>query len=173
MNRTKHVQGTLAPTKLEAVNTNTRGKLLEAAEKHGLGLVITDAREDGVMDVNSLSPAIGGSSSVFGILAALSNFLFAEGVKELGLEGTLTVTVITSVQPVVIPMTVKANGSISYGRSYSHWTTTAQPQLVETVETPVEVKTETPFEFMPLIVVKSDECGQCEDAKQKLTLTHQ
>jgi hypothetical protein len=133
MTRTKHVQGTLTPTKIEAVNENTRDKILAAANQHGFGLVITDARSNGVIDINSLTPALGSSTSIYGVLTVLSNFLYAEGVKELGLEGTLTVSVITPTSPVVINIEVEPNGRISYNRPHSHWMSNTQPQLVETV----------------------------------------
>ena len=145
MTRTKHVQGKLTPTNLTAVTETTRETILEAANKHGLGLIITDSRLDRVIDINSLSPALGGSSSVYGVLATLDNFLFAAGVKELGLEGSLTVTVITPTDSVVIRLEVESNGRITYDRPHSHWKTDHTPQLVENAE-PVE---ETPEAIIP------------------------
>ena len=173
MTRTKHVQGRLTPTNLVAVNEGIRETILEAANKHGLGLIITDPRLDGVIDINSLTPALGGSSSVYGVLATLDNFLFAEGVKELSLEGSLKISVITPTDSVVIDLTVEPNGRITYTRPHSHWKADHAPQLVETAE-PVEETTELPTETnTPVIIVTSDNCNHCKDIKESFKLVSQ
>lgn len=160
MTRTKHIQGLLTPTNSKAVTEITREKILEAANKHGLGLVITNPLSDGVLDINSLSPAFGGSASVFGVLASLDNFLFSAGVKELGFEGSLTVTVITPTDSVVILMEVESSGRITYDRPHSHWKSDHAPQLVEIAEPVTEPVEVTATSDLPLVIT-SDECKQC------------
>jgi hypothetical protein len=56
MSAAKHIKGTLTPTNLEAVNEKTRDKILDAGFKYQLGLAIKSESNDGIINLNGLSP---------------------------------------------------------------------------------------------------------------------
>lgn len=117
----KHIKGTLVPTNPEAVTEKTRRNLLIAVRDHGLsGFVQSEAFNQGSIDIYSSTVTAGGHYTVFNFIGALDKVILTEGVAELGLEGTLMLSVDTDADPILFRITVR-DGEISYQQASFVW----------------------------------------------------
>ena len=118
----KHIEGSLIPTNSEAVTEKTRRKLLMAVREQGLsGLVQSGGFAQGAIEINSCTVASGGLNVVFGFIGALDRVILTEGVAELGLEGSIMLSVDKAdAGPIMFRVTVR-DGEISYQQASYVW----------------------------------------------------
>jgi hypothetical protein len=130
--KTKHLSGELRPTNPKAVTFNISHFIYKALLYNNLSRAIdNDAKWDkGIIQVDTKFGAPGGE--VFGktltpesrrIVESLADFVKAERVSELGLEGTITLTQEDSqtLEVNTIRITV-SEGKVTYHQAYFVWT---------------------------------------------------
>lgn len=129
--KTKHLSGELRPTNPKAVTFNISHFIYKALMYSNLSRAIdNDAKWDkGIIQVNTKFGAPGGE--VFGktltpesrrIVESLADFLKAEKVSELGLEGTITLTLEDSetLEVNTVRITV-SKGQVAYQQAAYVW----------------------------------------------------
>lgn len=117
----QRIKGTLVPSNPEAVTEKTRRNLLVAVRDQGIsGFVQSGAFNQGSIEINSCTVTAGGHYAVFNFIGDLDKVILTEGVAELGLEGTLMLSVDTDADPIVFRLTVR-DGEISYQQANYVW----------------------------------------------------
>lgn len=120
------IQGTLSRSTREAVRSNTQSKISDGLKANGLKIFTTERRwEQGIIDFNEHTFSFGGRHVALGVVNALRDFLKAEGVAGLQLEGKLMVMVDTCTGPVAVRVTIEDN-KLRYQQSVLTW----EPELV-------------------------------------------
>lgn len=129
--KTKHLSGELRPTNPKAVTFNISHFIYKALMYSNLSRAIdNDAKWDkGIIQVNTKFGAPGGE--VFGktltpesrrIVESLADFLKAEKVSELGLEGTITLTLEDSETSEVNTVRITVSkGQVAYQQAAYVW----------------------------------------------------
>lgn len=120
------IQGNLTPSTVEGVKTNTPSKIADALRVSSLRIFINDNNwNQGIITFNSITLPLGGRRVGLGIVSMLSDFIKAEGVKELNLVGKLTIVTETNNEPAVLRVTIE-QGKLRYQQSILQW----EPELV-------------------------------------------
>ena len=120
------IQGSLSRSSKEAVRSNAHSKIADALKANGLKIFTTEKRwEQGVIDFNEQTFSFGGRHVALGLISALRDFIRAEGVAGLELEGKLMILVDTCTGPVAVRVTIEGN-KLRYQQSVLTW----EPELV-------------------------------------------
>lgn len=120
------IQGSLTPLSVEGVKPNTPSKIADALRVSSLRIFINEDKwSQGIITFNSVTLPLGGRRVGLGIVSMLSDFIRAEGVKELSLAGKLTIITETNNEPAMIRVTVE-DGKLRYQQSVLQW----EPELV-------------------------------------------
>lgn len=115
------IQGKLTRSKPEAVKGNTSSKIGEALRASRLRCFVDENKcNQGIIEFNSGSISFGGRHVASGLISFLSEFIKAEGVTDLGLEGNLLLFVESSAEPVMFRATVK-DGKLLYQKATVQW----------------------------------------------------
>lgn len=120
------IQGSLSPLSVEGVKPNTPSKIADALRVSSLRIFINEDKwNQGIITFNNIVLPLGGRRVGLGIVSMLSDFIRAEGVKELNLGGKLTIVTEINDEPSVIRVTIE-NGKLRYQQSVLQW----EPELV-------------------------------------------
>jgi hypothetical protein len=120
------IQGTLSPSSKETVKSNTHNKVADALKANGLKSFTTEKHwAQGIIAFNEQTFSFGGRHVALGIVNAMRDFIKAEGVAGLQLEGKLMVMVDTCTGPVVVRVTIE-DSKLRYQQSVLTW----EPELV-------------------------------------------
>lgn len=120
------IQGSLSPLNVEGVKPNTPSKIADALRVSSLRIFINEDKwNQGIITFNNIVLPLGGRRVGLGIVSMLSDFIRAEGVKELNLGGKLTIVTEINDEPSVIRVTIE-NGKLRYQQSVLQW----EPELV-------------------------------------------
>lgn len=122
------IQGSLTPFTVEGVKPNTPSKITDALRVSSLRIFINEDKwTQGIITFNNITLPLGGRRGRvgLGIVSMLSDFIRAEGVKELNLTGKLTIVTETDNEPSMIRVTIE-NGKLRYQQSILQW----EPELV-------------------------------------------
>lgn len=121
-----HVKGSLAPMNPEALQGNTGYRITTEMIRNRLVSTLLSPNESmaqwdsGTITCDTHSETLGGRPAAMDFITRLHNVVTAPGIKQLGLQGEITVTVEGVKEPVVFRVTVE-NSNVFYKEAKLVW----------------------------------------------------
>lgn len=125
-NKIMHVKGSLTPSNPDAVLGNTGYRITTEMIRNRLVSTLLSPDESmAIWDKGEIAPdthteTLGGRPAAMDFITRLHNVVTAPGIKQLGLQGELTITVDGVKEPVVFRATVE-NGNVFYNEAKVVW----------------------------------------------------
>lgn len=121
-----HVKGSLSPANPEMVTGSTAHRMTTEMIRHRLVSTLLNPNESmakwdkGTVECDTHSETLGGRPAAMDFITRLHNVVTAPGIKQLGLQGEITVTVEGVKEPVVFRVTVE-NSNVFYKEAKLVW----------------------------------------------------